>query len=195
MSLNGWLARATRGLSKESAARVREEIGAHFAAAREAALAHGAGPDEAARGALRALGDARAVSRAYRRTLLTAWDARLLARLERAWPPRPTAVVLMVSLVGLATVLGIARGDLQQTAAGAGFALFMAAGLLLPVDTPSKARVFRVLRCLWLAGLIVTFRQLELALMFAAICSVNEWRCMVLRRKLPVDRWPRALYL
>jgi hypothetical protein len=57
--LEDWLQKASRHLSKESAVRVRTEIQAHYEAAREAAIAAGASPNQADLGALAALGDAK----------------------------------------------------------------------------------------------------------------------------------------
>ena len=73
--LDQWLSDATRGLSAESAARVREEIQQHYDSACEA------GGD-----AIAGLGDARAANRAYRKVLLTkrdVWMARELAHSKR----------------------------------------------------------------------------------------------------------------
>ena len=50
--LDEWLQRASRSLSKESAAQVRAEIREHYESARDAAIGGGASPDEASRTAL-----------------------------------------------------------------------------------------------------------------------------------------------
>ena len=76
--LETWLGQATRHLSRDSAAQVRNEIQEHFDATRANAMEHGASCDEADRRALEALGSARAVNRKYRKVLLTSGEARLL---------------------------------------------------------------------------------------------------------------------
>ena len=70
--LDQWLADATRGLSAESAARVREEIQQHYDSACEA------GGD-----ALAALGNPRAANRAYRKVLLTEQEAMMAPALTQ----------------------------------------------------------------------------------------------------------------
>lgn len=52
-----WLQRATRGLAKDSAMRVRSEIQQHYESAREAALDSGARFEEACGSAIAALAD------------------------------------------------------------------------------------------------------------------------------------------
>ena len=66
-ALASWLDTATRKLSTESAARVRDEIQQHFESACEDALVAGATIDDSCRSALDSLGDAKAVNRHYRR--------------------------------------------------------------------------------------------------------------------------------
>jgi hypothetical protein len=82
--LEAWLAKATRGLSDESVAEVRTEIGAHYEDAYEEATAHGSRPDEAERTAVAALGSPRSANREYRRVLLTGREAMVLRRLRHS---------------------------------------------------------------------------------------------------------------
>ena len=70
-----WLTDATKGLSEESAARVRAEIEQHHDSARET------GDD-----AIAALGNPRAANRAYRKVLLTEREATMAPVLTQ---PRP----------------------------------------------------------------------------------------------------------
>src|SRR5580704_860970 len=77
-ALDNWLERATHGLSKESAAQVRREIGDHYESAREAAIAAGEAAEAAEQLALSALGNAKSANRQYRRVLLTSSEDHLL---------------------------------------------------------------------------------------------------------------------
>jgi hypothetical protein len=81
--LEQWLSDATRGLSVESAARVREEIQQHYDSAREA------GSD-----ALAALGNPRTANRAYRKVLLTEQEAMLAPSLTQPKPPNLSRILL-----------------------------------------------------------------------------------------------------
>ena len=77
--LESWLTDATRGLSKDSGAQVRSEIGEHY----ESSLKRDVTPDEADRIAVAALGDAKAANRQYRKVLLTSSEARMLRQSKR----------------------------------------------------------------------------------------------------------------
>src|SRR5579864_8319640 len=77
--LESWLTDATRGLSKDSAAQVRTEIGEHY----ESSLRHDVTPDEADRIAVSALGDAKIANRQYRKVLLTSREATMLRQSNR----------------------------------------------------------------------------------------------------------------
>ena len=77
--LESWLTDATQGLSKDSAAQVRSEIGEHY----ESSLRHDVTPDEADRIAVAALGDAKSANRQYRKVLLTSGEARMLRQSNR----------------------------------------------------------------------------------------------------------------
>src|SRR3569623_108433 len=82
--LEQWLSEATRGLSPESAGRVREELQQHYDAACEAG-------DEAGCDALAALGSPREANRAYRKVLLTEQEAVMapaIAQRKRSSPSR-----------------------------------------------------------------------------------------------------------
>lgn len=87
--LEQWLSVATKGLSGESAARVRAEIQQHYDSACEA------GDD-----AIAALGNARAANRAYRKVLLTDFEAMMAPTLTK--PERPGISWRLVSLAILA---------------------------------------------------------------------------------------------
>ncbi len=95
--LEQWLADATRGLSAESAARVREEIQQHYDLAREDSTREAGGD------ALAALGDPRAANRAYRKVLLTEQEAIMAPALTR--PKRPNLRRMLVSSALLAALV------------------------------------------------------------------------------------------
>lgn len=82
--LDHWLADATRGLSTESAVRVRKEIQQHYDLACEA------GDD-----AIAALGNPRTANRAYRKVLLTEQEAMLAPSFTQ--PRRPSLAHLLLT--------------------------------------------------------------------------------------------------
>lgn len=204
--LESWLARASRGLSKDSAARVRAEIQEHFEAAREAAMRDGVAVEEAEGAALAALGDAKAANRQYRRVLLTAEEARMLSACN--WEARVVCAhswvkwVPVVALLAATAFLFAGATDVARmlfiAAAGMGV-LFTAS--FLPVYTPSRARIFRVVKWAILSGAFVLafgedalkFSWLLLSCMWPLVWI--EWTRASIRRKLRVEDWPKQLYL
>ncbi len=208
--LDGWLAQATRHLSKDSVARVRTEIQEHFEAAREAAMSNGATADEAERSALAALGDAKAANCQYRRVLLTTGEARMLR--ESNWEARivcsrplvtrlllamPVACMSAAAALFLSGEISLARVLL---AAGVGMGLLFGAPLL-PIYTPSRSRVFRYMKwAVLLATLVLAFGPDALKMSWLLITclwflvKVESTRVSI-RRKLPVSEWPKQLYL
>lgn len=209
--LDNWLERATRGLSNESAAQVRREIGDHYESAREAAIAAGAAGEEAERSALSALGDAKTANRQYRRVLLTSSEARLLSddNLEaralctaESWFRWPLLALSMVALAAAAALYEAGAGSLARVALALGIGtIFWLAVPLLPIYTPLRGRVFRGLRWLVQAGtLLLAFgpgalRMSWLIVLLLAQLSWTEWKRASIRRKLPAQQWPKHLYL
>jgi hypothetical protein len=209
-SLDGWLQRATRLLSKDSALRVRAEIEQHYESAREAATGNGATAEDANRLALRALGDPTRANRAYRRVLLTSAEARVLR--EGCWETQTIcshrlAKTLLLSMPGLAllaaTVLFLAGATGKARLlliGGMGMALLFVAPFL-PVYTPSRGRVVRYGKWVVLIGMLVlAFGQDALKFSWLMITSLwpmgwIEWRRVSIRRKLPIAQWPKHLYL
>jgi hypothetical protein len=208
--LENWLQQATRRLSNESAAQVRAEIQEHFESAREAAILAGATTHDADRSALAALGDPNTANCQYRRVLLTSEEARLLrtgnwearAICSRPWlklvlPAIPAAATLAATGLFLAGALPTARVALVLALATC---LFGAAPFL-PIYTPSRSRVFRWVKWTLLIGIFaLTFGPDILKMSWLMIPSLwpvfwIEWRRISIRRKLPVSRWPRQLYL
>ncbi|MBI5092057.1 MAG: hypothetical protein HZB26_06380 [Candidatus Hydrogenedentes bacterium] len=87
MDVYHWIDEATRGLCEEACARVTREILGHYEDAVADALQSGQTEDEARAVAMESLGSAKAAGREYRRTYLTAKEAKWLrARLGRTDP-------------------------------------------------------------------------------------------------------------
>jgi len=210
MQLEDWLRQATRHLSKDSAAQVRSEIQDHYESAREHALGGGASIDAANARAMIALGDAGLANRQYRRVLLTSAEARMLRegnREARAVWSRPRLKWLL-RIVSAGTLLGAMAsclvGAMTLASAlclvGIGTA-FLFAAPLLPIYTPSRARVFRSVKWVMLGtALGMCFGPDVLRwswLLISCLWPVAwiEWTRASIRRKLPVTKWPRQLYL
>lgn len=208
--LDRWLNQATRHLSKDSAAQVKTEIREHYESAREAAENSGATADEADQMALNALGDARRANRQYRKVLLTSAEARLLG--EGNWESRVIcshrlvrSLVRWIPVIALLAAMALFRAGVIDVArvilAGA-----VAMGLLfiapfLPVYTPSRSRMVRYMKWVVLTGLLVLAYWPDIQkfswLLIASLWPVAwvEWTRISIRRKLPVARWPKHLYL
>lgn len=206
--LDSWLKRATRHLSKNSCAQVRSEIQEHYESAREAAITGGATCEEADRLALRDLGDAKAANCQYRSVLLTSAEARILR--EGDWEARAVC-----SRPWLKWLFGAAPGAALFAAATlffsgsisivwlllVGGACLVFAAPFLPLYTPSRGRVFRVVKWIVLLGMLgMAFGPDTLKwswLLFSCLWPVAwiEWTRISIRRKLPVAQWPRHLYL
>jgi hypothetical protein len=202
-ALETWLAVATCGLSTESAAQVRAEIGEHYASAREAALNEGTTGDDADRRALDALGDARTAAYEYRQVLLTKAEAKLLRQGNweaRAVCARPWLKGLAISLPLAVLAAGVASHSPYAIAGGVAVGFLLAAPFL-PIYTPARALVFRWARWTVVVATIVLLlgpNALKWSwLLFACLWPMAwvEWQRMSIRRKLPVADWPRQLYL
>jgi hypothetical protein len=208
--LDSWLKQATRHLSKDSAAQVRTEIQEHYESAREDAMSGGATADDADRSAVTALGDAMAANRQYRNVLLTSGEARMLrdakwearAFCSRPWLwwlllPVPAVALLAATALFLLGAIGVAR-VLLAGGIGMGF-LFVAP--FLPVYTPSRGRIFRGVKWVVQAGMLVlAFGPHALQWSWLLACCIwpvawIEWTRVSIRRKLPVAQWPKTLYL
>jgi hypothetical protein len=184
---------ATRGLAPESAARVRAEIQEHF----DSALASGSLPGAA----VAALGDAKSANREYRRVLLTKTDARWLESVRRRGH-LPLFGAYILATAGL--VAGAAK-LLQGGIFGAlpAFSM-MAIGtlFLLPrwvrIHTRLRNRMYRVLQ--WAVIISVPIALVAEGRLHSVFFVYLMFVCMaykdyVLRRKLPVEEWPKDLYV
>ncbi len=208
--LETWLKQATRHLSENSVAQVRTEIQEHYESARETAVSGGSTADEADRLAVTALGDAKTANRQYRNVLLTRAEARMLR--DGAWEARavcsrpwlkwllaamPVAAMLAAAAFFLAGSIAVARTLL---AGGMGMGLLFAAPFL-PIYTPSRGRAFRLIKWAILIGTLgMAFGPAALKsswLLASCLWPVAwiEWTRISIRRKLPVAKWPKQLYL
>jgi hypothetical protein len=205
-ALAAWLDTATRKLSTDSAARVREEIREHFESAREEAVAAGVTADSACLSALASLGDAKTVNRRYRRVLVTAWEATLLERAEcadRSWYFSRVGLVARLFVWGAFLFFGVAQENPMLVLVAGGY--FAVCGYrLLP------ARHMRIggLVIRWIGIPVGIFTGFMIAgqpdvrvalgamfILYEVAVARAHWGRMRLREKLPVADWPRALYL
>ena len=208
--LDVWIGRATRDLSVTSAAQVRAEIQEHFESAREAAIGAGASPNDADRAAVAALGDPRAANCEYRKVLLTSAEAKMLRDGNwetRAVCARPWVKTLMQTVPAIPLTVAFVMMSRGATAEARlpflfSVALFVfLAAPFLPVYTPVRARVYRVVKwvtLLALFGLMFGADTLKYSWLVATCLWVPFWTestRMSIRRKLPVAQWPKQLYL
>ena len=207
-ALDLWLKQATRRLSRDSAAQVRAEIWEHYEAARDAAIHNGASSEQADLLAVRDLGDAKEANCQYRKVLLTSGEARVLR--EGAWESRAIcsrpwvkwAIAAASSAALLVATILFLRGAIpfRWVPLSAGVDVMLAAPFL-PVYTPGRALAFRILKWAVMLGAIALIYGPELLkwswLLFSSLWPIAwvEWTRNSIRRKLPVAKWPRQLYL
>jgi hypothetical protein len=210
--LESWLKQAMRCLAKDSAARARIEIREHYDSAREAAIGDGAAADDASQFAVTSLGDAKAANRQYRKVLLTSAEARMVS--EGNWEARaicstPLLKWLLAALPAAAMLAGIALLLTGAVALAVARTLFLggiATGVLLaapflPIYTPWRARVFRVAKgaaliaVFWVAFGPDTLKWSWLRASCLSVPTSIEWTRFSIRRKIPVAKWPKQLYL
>jgi len=202
-TLEAWLTRATWRLSAASAAQVRAEIGEHYESAREDALVRGITLEEADRAAVDALGDAKAANRQYRKVLLTKAEARMLRQSNweaRALCSRPALLWLVRALPVAALcasfaffVVGGTRWASLLLVVTIGMAI-MAAPTLVRIRTRTAGNVFRCIKWAWLAAVVWSSQPASL-IPLAGVFAWVEWNRASIRRKLPMDQWPRQLFL
>jgi len=210
MTLDKWLMQAVRGLSNDSADTVRREIQEHFEAARDAALASGIDPQQIDVVALQALGDPGVANRQYRKVLLTKSEARVLRNSDAesrmicstGWVKwvllSAPGTMLLLSVVFVAMhQYSLARGILVF---GALMALFFIAPFM-PIYSVKRGRIYRAVKWIvMIGGVLVLFGPDGWSWAWLNSCCFYpvlymEWKRMVIRRKLPISRWPRQLYL
>jgi len=210
MQLEMWLKRATLHLSRDAVAQVRTEISEHYDDALESATAGGASVDEGDHVAMAALGDAGVANREYRKVLLTSGEARLLR--EGNWEARAigshrwlkhllVAMPAAAVLGGLVLLLAGATGVAQVLLAGGLGIGIVFAGTLLPMYTAGRSLAFRIVKWTVLAGILVlAFWPLGLQWSWLLVSCLwpmawAEWTRASIRRKLPVTKWPKQLYM
>jgi hypothetical protein len=210
IELETWLRQATRYLSRDSASQVRAEIREHYESAREAPICGGSTADEADRLALAALGNAKAANREYRSVLLTSQEARVLgegnwearAVCSRSWlkwllPAIPVVALFAAVALFSTGAITVAR-VLLVGATGMGV---LSAAPFLPLYTPSRSRIFRLVKWIVLIGTLgLAFGADALKWSWLLISCLGplawtEWTRVSIRRKLPVALWPKQLYL
>ncbi len=209
-SLDGWLHQAVRGLSKESAETVRREIQEHYDAGRETALNNGIDPQIAEDMAVQALGDPCVANSQYRKVLLTKSEAAVLRSsiaesrviCSNGWAKwlllSAPGTLLVPSAISLAMHLpSVARGLL---ALGILMAIFFIAPFM-PIYTVSRGRIYRAIKWIVLIGGVFALFGIDsrIGLWLASCCFFpvffTEWKRMMIRRKLPISKWPKQLFL
>ena len=200
-TLEQWLEVATRGLCDSAAARVRAEIGEHYLSAIESASRDGVDPLDAERRALAALGEAKAANRQYRRVLLTESEARTLSQLTSRWPP----VVGILLLVPWA----IYAISVRTSALNFIFAFFVVEVALraIPVSSIRVGWVVRLFRwanltvfcAMWFVTMMAIGKGVAVPTIGVVVMALGavhrEYTRFVLRRKVPVEQWPRLLWI
>ena len=209
-TLDRWLNQAVKHLSKDSADIVRREIQEHYDSAHEAALQDGLDPHQADLLAVQALGDPRVASRQYRKVLLTKSEARVLRQSDaesRLFCSNGWAIWLLLSTPGTLLLISAISLAMHQSRLALGvlivsvlMTLFFIVPLF-PIYTPNKGRIFRVIKWAMMIGSIVVlfgpdgwnWAWLNACCLYPVIYM--EWKRMMIRRKLPISRWPKQLYL
>jgi hypothetical protein len=134
-SLDQWLAAATKGLSADSAARVREEIQQHYDSSREAG--------DGAADVMSALGNPRTANRAYRKVLLTEQEALMAPAL--AQHKRPDLSRVLLSSAAMAVLAWWQMGkntDLGRLAFTIGIFCTLPFAWIFPPTTLERSRIY-----------------------------------------------------
>jgi hypothetical protein len=205
-----WLAQATRHLSRDSAAQVRAEIQEHYESACETAMCAGATAEEADRQAVAILGDARSANCEYCKVLLTSAEAKVLrqgnwearAFCSRVWLKKTLVALSFALLIGAEVFFLRGANEISRILLVLGLGVgLMFVGPALPVYTPRRSRFYRVVK--WVAMLAMfalpfggdAFKWSWLLISCSWPVFWVEWTRASIRRKLPVENWPRQLYL
>ena len=199
-TLEQWLDVATRGLCDSAASRVRAEIGEHYLSAIESASRDGVDPLDAERHALNALGEAKIANRQYRRVLLTESEARTLSWLTSRWPPVGAILVLVTTAI---YAVSVRTSELNYL-----FVCFVIQTVLraIPISSIRAGWVVRILRwgndtvfyTMWFVTAMALMKSPVPAagIIVMALGAVHrEYKFFVLRRKVPVEQWPRQLWI
>lgn len=211
-ALETWLVAATCRLTRDSVARVRGEMWAHYESAREEALVGGATVDEAHAAALASLGDPKEANKEYQKVHVTIAENGLLS--EDRWISRVVcsrryllAVPLMALCAGISAFLYKPSPEsLMLLVGGAGLSFVLGAPFIVRINTIARGRAYRAIRWAWLIavmwlaygpGGVMGSWPMFLAMGGSMLWIVAwaDWNRMSLRRKIPVAQWPRGLYL
>ena len=208
-TLDAWLRRVTLYLSTESESQLCSEIREHYEAALEAAIEEGATPSAAIVKALSDLGDAAVANRRYRKILLTRNEARMLSEAEwesnrcRPWlglALRATPVTMLGAAASafIFEYYFVAQWLLLIGTAGV---FFLAMPTWRASYSPSRARVIRWIKWVTLAIIIGAVALSSRATEWIGVLTLcaggiawTEWVRHSIRRKLPIEKWPKALY-
>jgi len=208
--LESWLAQATRKLSRDSAAQVRNEIEQHYELAREAAMNTGATMDEADRSAVAALGDPETANCQYRKVLLTSSEASMLRKgnseanffCSRPWMKWAMLGIPLATLIGGAYEIRHGRMDAARDMISVAIGMSMLFLLpYLPIYTLVRGRIARAAKWTVLFAMFALIFGREALnwswLLVSCLYPVFhvEWTRESIRRKLPMSQWPRQLYL
>ena len=199
-TLEQWLEVATQGLCDSAAARVRAEIGEHYLSALESANSAGVDQRDAERRALHALGDAKVANRQYRRVLVTESEARTLSQLTSRWPPVGAILVLGTTAI---YAVSVRTSELNYL-----FVCFAIQTVLraIPISSIRAGWIVRILRwvndtvfyTIWFVTAMAFMKSPVQAagIIVMALGAVHrEYKFFVLRRKVPVEQWPRLLWI
>jgi hypothetical protein len=199
-TLEQWLDVATHGLCDSAAARVRAEIGEHYLSAIESASREGVDPLDAERRALSALGEAKSANRQYRRVLVTESEARTLSQLTSRWPPVGAILVLGTTAI---YAVSVRTSELNYL-----FVCFAIQTVLraIPISSIRAGWIVRILRwgndtlfyTFWFVTAMAFMKSPVQAagIIVMALGAVHrEYKFFVLRRKVPVEQWPRMLWI
>jgi hypothetical protein len=199
-TLEQWLSVATRGLCDAAAARVRAEIGEHYASALESAGTADVDPLDVERRAVTALGDAKTANRQYRRVLLTEGEdvlLRGLSPLSQFWD-----MVTAGSLVMVGALIWVRTSEFRYLPATVIVEVMLRA---IPVGSIRAGSIVRSARwgvlTIGLTMTVVSYLGPGIAPIFhvtgvvlvAVAAGYAEYKFFVLRRKVPVEQWPRRL--
>jgi hypothetical protein len=209
-ALEIWLKQATKGLSSDSTNQVRTELQEHWKSSEEDALRGGASAEEAGRLALKSLGDAKKANYEYRKVLLTSAEAGILrsgnreARVFCSMPLARWGFLAAAAAVLVASGVFFVRGEVSLARllllGGIGMG-FVAGAPFFSVYTPTRSRIFRSVKWVWLVALYAfAFAPLGWGWFWLLVSCLwpvawTEYTRMSIRRKLPVSEWPKQLYL
>jgi hypothetical protein len=196
-TLDQWLSVATRGLCEAAAERVRTEIGEHYACALESAGTVDVNPLDAERRTVAALGDPKIANREYRRVLLTAGEDDLLRGLTSWWaswgwllmgiPLLLAAVALKNSALIYVPAMVLIEGVLRDFPARP-----IRAGWMVRI---ARWGTLAICLTLWFVGIRAGAPQVAMVVFVAVTIAHREYKYAVLRRKVPVEQWPRWLWV